>query len=366
MSPSKGQQHATPRLGPYMIAAAINGLQHVAKCPPEEWRALLAAVGLTPEETDQDGGLVPLHKGFAAFEAVAAWARNPTLAIDYAKAFAVGGTGPLGFALINARTIRDALGTLSRYLPIVVSLRYCRYEEDAISGRIVWQHPGNESPPRLQCATWSVAVVLERLAPALPPGWKAPAIVLDVEPPRDPGPFEAYFGPGLRFARGPNWAAVETGLLDRPMPAADPRLFELMTRLAEIEQRQRGAAGSDFESEARAALHRLLRQGEATAADLAGVLAVTPAQLRAKLKQYGFDFRTLIDDVRRETARRYLGESDLSITAIAFDLGYADSSMFTRACHKWFGKSPRDLRNEVLAASRGTVGPARAKPPTLD
>ena len=177
MSPSKGQQHATPRLGPYMIAAAINGLQHVAKCPPEEWRALLAAVGLTPEETDQDGGLVPLHKGFAAFEAVAAWARNPTLAIDYAKAFAVGGTGPLGFALINARTIRDALGTLSRYLPIVVSLRYCRYEEDAISGRIVWQHPGNESPARLQCATWSVAVVLERLAPALPPGWKAPAIV---------------------------------------------------------------------------------------------------------------------------------------------------------------------------------------------
>ena len=372
MSASNGQPRRSMwRAGPYMVAAAVNGLRYVAKrstedkCPEDEWRALLAGVGLTPEEAGQHGGFVPLHKGIAAFEAAAAWPGNPnpTLAFDYAKAFLLGATGPLGFALVNARTVRDALKTLSRFLPVVVSLRYCRYEEDSVSGRVAWQHPGNEATPRLQYAAWSVALIMKRLE--FPVEWKPAAVVLDVDPPPDPAPFEAHFGPGLRFARGPNWVAIQAEFLDRPMPSADPRVFELMTRLAEIDQRQRAAAGSDFESDARTALTQLLRQGEATAANLAAAMSVTPAQLRAKLKQYELDFRTLIDDVRRETARGYLRESDLSITAIAFDLGYADSSMFTRACHKWFGKSPRDVRNDALAASRGTPSPARAKP-TLD
>ena len=353
MSASKMQQTgAKSRAGPYMVGAAVNGLQLVGKPSPDQWRGLLATVGLTPEETAQDGGIVPMHKGFAAFEAAAAVTGNPTLGIDYAKVFALGGTGPLGFALVHARTVREALATLSRYMPIVVSLRYCRYEEDAVSGRIVWQHPGNDTPPRLQFATWGVAVVMERLAPALPTGWKPLSVVLDVAPPPVAAVFEAYIGPELRFARGPNWFAIQADLLDRPMPSADPRLFELLTRLAEIEQRQRGACGSDFESEARATLLQLLRQGEATAADLAAALNVTPAQLRAKLKLYEFDFRTLIDDVRRDTAGAYLRECDLSITAIAFELGYSDSSLFTRACHKWFGKPPREVRNDALAASR--------------
>ena len=51
-----------------------------------------------------------------------------------------------------------------------------------------------------------------------------------------------------------------------------------------------------------------------------------------------------MEDVRKIIARRMLVESDISITQIAFALGYSDSSVFTRACHKWFEMAPRDMR----------------------
>ncbi len=169
--------------------------------------------------------------------------------------------------------------------------------------------------------------------------------MLDVEPPREAGALQAYFGPGLRFERGPNRVSVQARFLGNPLPAADPRLFAMMARLSEIEQKQRSAYASDFEGQARTELTKLLRFGLGTVADLAESLALSPAQLRVALKRHDLDFRSLIDDVRRETAHNWLTDTDLSITAIAFNLGYSDSSVFTRACHKWFGRAPSEVRS---------------------
>jgi AraC-like DNA-binding protein len=39
-----------------------------------------------------------------------------------------------------------------------------------------------------------------------------------------------------------------------------------------------------------------------------------------------------------------LHEPDATVTDIAFDLGYADVSHFSRAFHRWAGVSPRAYR----------------------
>ncbi|WP_341715294.1 helix-turn-helix domain-containing protein, partial [Limnobacter sp.] len=40
-----------------------------------------------------------------------------------------------------------------------------------------------------------------------------------------------------------------------------------------------------------------------------------------------------------------------SPTAIALDLGFSDASAFSRACKRWFGKSPSEIRQDSLGAS---------------
>ena len=42
-----------------------------------------------------------------------------------------------------------------------------------------------------------------------------------------------------------------------------------------------------------------------------------------------------------------MGQSRLSITEISFLLGFSDTSSFTRAFRRWFGKSPRDYRRDL-------------------
>jgi AraC-like DNA-binding protein len=54
-----------------------------------------------------------------------------------------------------------------------------------------------------------------------------------------------------------------------------------------------------------------------------------------------------VDEVRRQLAVRYIESPRLSITEIAFLLGYEDVSSFRRAFKKWTGKSPTQVRHDL-------------------
>ena len=49
-----------------------------------------------------------------------------------------------------------------------------------------------------------------------------------------------------------------------------------------------------------------------------------------------------MNKARVALARSYVAERRLSITEIAFVLGFADTSTFSRAFKRWTGMSPRD------------------------
>ena len=136
---------------PFMMASMLRGLQAALDLPADEWRARLAGAGLTPEQLVDPDVPLPIEKGFAAFEAAAACADRPAIGIEYASKFAIGGTGATGFAAANASNIRMALQTLARFIPLVASLQFSRYEEDDKVGSIAWRFIGVATARRVQC-----------------------------------------------------------------------------------------------------------------------------------------------------------------------------------------------------------------------
>ena len=53
----------------------------------------------------------------------------------------------------------------------------------------------------------------------------------------------------------------------------------------------------------------------------------------------------LLDKVRAEHATRYLQNTRLPLSTIAYMVGFNDASNFRRAYLKWTGRSPRDVRS---------------------
>jgi AraC-like DNA-binding protein len=51
-----------------------------------------------------------------------------------------------------------------------------------------------------------------------------------------------------------------------------------------------------------------------------------------------------VDQVRVEMATEMLRVSDASLTEIAMHLGYSNQANFSRACQRWTGMKPSEVR----------------------
>ena len=80
---------------------------------------------------------------------------------------------------------------------------------------------------------------------------------------------------------------------------------------------------------------------------VAASVNMSASTLQVKLSRAGVSFQQLLDETRRELALGYIEQSRLSITEIAFMLGFSDLSNFIRAFRRWTGKSPTEFRSHA-------------------
>jgi len=90
----------------------------------------------------------------------------------------------------------------------------------------------------------------------------------------------------------------------------------------------------------------LLPQGEPSFDKLARSMGLSTRSLHRCLQKENITYRYILNDIRKNLAARYLKQPTVSIIEVAFQLGYSDSSNFTRAFKRWFGVSPREFRRK--------------------
>ncbi len=78
--------------------------------------------------------------------------------------------------------------------------------------------------------------------------------------------------------------------------------------------------------------------------DVADQLHFSPRTLHRRLDEEGASFRVIKESLRRDIAIARLTKTELSIAAIATELGYADPSTFYRAFIEWTGQAPSEYR----------------------
>jgi len=98
----------------------------------------------------------------------------------------------------------------------------------------------------------------------------------------------------------------------------------------------------------RAAILQFLGTERCNNAEVAAELRLHPRTLHRRLKAEGKAFHEIKDEVRRDAALYYIEQTDLDLTQIAGRLGYAEHSVLTRSCVRWFSAAPRQVRQKRL------------------
>lgn len=174
-----------------------------------------------------------------------------------------------------------------------------------------------------------------------------PDLLLRVEVPYTEPPhgarYHEVFGPDVRFNCVAGRIAFHRDLLQTPLPSSNPALRSLYEGecarlLADLEEENSVA-------EQTLRLMRKLEGQYPQMPQIAKMLNLSSRTYRRRLASENRSFQELLDQVRAEHATRYLQNTRLPLSSIAYLIGFNDASNFRRAYHKWTGRSPAEVRH---------------------
>ena len=154
--------------------------------------------------------------------------------------------------------------------------------------------------------------------------------------------YREVFGEDVRFDCPRGRISFHRDLMQTPLPSSNTALRSLY----EVECARLLADLEEEDSVAERTL-RLLRKLEGQypqMPQIAAMLNLSPRTYRRRLEEEEQSFQALLDRVRGEHATRYLQNTRLPLTSIAYMVGFNDASNFRRAYLKWTGKTPNEVR----------------------
>lgn len=155
--------------------------------------------------------------------------------------------------------------------------------------------------------------------------------------------YEAFFGCPVEFGAPTNQLRLSQASLALANAEHCPSTWNQMLELCNRELEQLTRTRSWRERVSRL-LGPMLNGREPDLEEIAARLKLPTWTLRRKLAEEGTQFRSILNDTRRDLAMVYIRETDLAFGEIAYLLGFASAEAFQRAFKRWSGQTPGEFR----------------------
>jgi AraC-like DNA-binding protein len=302
-----------------------------------------AEAGLPVAALDSDELLVPDVVMATVLEIAAEALGCPDLGLRIAARQDLGMLGPLALAIQNSPTVADALECTSRYLfvhapSLSLGLVPDPYDDRGVVALRYGTAPGLEAPPQ------SIDLGLGFLHRAIGALTGGPYGLRTVELPHAPlapvATYEEFFGVPVRVDRREALLRVPLSLSAQPLTGAD----ENIRRLALAYLAEQSPGDPRTVPQVRGAIEQSLGTTTPDIAAVGRLLTLHPRTLQRRLAAEGTTYAALLDDVRRQAARRYLTTTDMPMSQVAAALGLSEQSALSRSCRRWFDATPSEVR----------------------
>lgn len=297
-----------------------------------------------PDNTETAANIVvPLHSLIAFYERAALQLRDPALGLHLVDHMPQGAYGLVEFSLISAPTLRAVLLRLSRYVQVMNELTTLRVVEDAAVVRCEMTVPGSAVGLGRHANEFFIALLIARAKALTSAAFVPTRVWFAHSRPADLREhIRVLHTTALEFDQPTSGVAFSAQYLDVPLPHANPALMEAIDQHVDA---YLTPAAPSLQAAVQAAIREHLASGAPTIEDVAGRIGMSARTLQRRLVELGTGYQRLLDEVRQDLARTYLG-SHLAPVEIAYLLGYSEMPAFRRAFKRWTGKTPEAWKRE--------------------
>lgn len=315
---------------------------------------MCAQLGLDTEDILKSAGLshdliADANERIAAENADALWQRafevahDPYLALHAAEALPFGAYKVLDFIIANATTIGEGLTRVLHYFPIIDPRAALTIAEEHGALTITMESEQGALPGPAQEFTFAALVLRSRASTDI--SWPLQHVSFAMEALGNSAEHERIFECPILFGQTRAQLVISRETWDLPVSGSNSALFGVLEEHAtRLLNELPSAKLPSLLDKVRAVLRAELGGGDVSAVHVARRLGLGERTLQRRLGEANTTYVAVLANARKKMACEYLREPGVSLAEVAFLLGFAEQSSFTRAFKRWTGKPPGDWR----------------------
>ena len=280
----------------------------------------------------------------ALWTKVAAQIDDPCCGLTVVKHWHPSSFGALGYAWLASTSLRTAFRRFERYMDTVSQYTEVEIHEsgDEFIATFHNSPPVKYIPVRIDAL---MAVFMEMCRINADKTLNPLRVLLAHEEYPCSGRYYEYYRCPVEFNAKTDSLIFSVTDIDRKLDGANPQLANLndqvmVKALAKLNR-------NDVEQQVKAVIIEQLPSGHVSQESIADELHMSVRNLQRKLQLANTSFREVMEQTRQELAKQYVKSSEVNLSEIAYLLGFAESSSFSRAYKRWFGQTPSQARQHT-------------------
>lgn len=326
-----------------MSTAAATGLIDAIKAAGGDPERLLRSVGLDPAAVADRHAFIPSAGFTLALEEAARVTGDDCFGLHFGERYHPKDIGPLVYVMLNSPTMAVAFENVARYLHIfneAATVSFTRSQPYALLRHRLSGVPMHASR---QHEEYVLTVGLATIRLMAGSEWRPVEVRFEHDAPSLTEEHTRVFGAPVLFRCDGNVMVIEREFCDQQVPTADRRLYPILEEYLE-RQLERTPSEAPLVVAVGRAIEQAMSNGEPRLGQVARALGVSGRTLQRRLNECGVEYKTLVADIRRRLALRYLADLKHTLSEVAYLLGYSEISAFSRAFKRWTGVAPSEHR----------------------
>ncbi|MBL8742699.1 MAG: AraC family transcriptional regulator ligand-binding domain-containing protein [Myxococcales bacterium] len=317
---------------PFLVAQAAATIADV------DARHVLGGALSSPPRPDEH---VDIERYFEVWARAVARVKDDAFPLRVAAKSQLEDSEVFGFLAMSCETLGEAYDKTAAYRALYGAGARWEQSDEPKEARLIWYPwPGSHRDAGYRAAMdFGMADMANSVRRLGRSGPRPVAVHLCHAAPANIAPYREFYGVDPKFNAKLYELVYAPGLRDEPIATFNSKLRnyfdEECKKLAVV------LGGGSTVAQVRKVLMASMNGGDTSIEATAKALAMSPRSLQRRLADEGSRYNDLLAEIRAELAKRYLARGTISVTEVAYLLGFAEPPAFFKAFKRWTGMTPR-------------------------